>query len=172
MAPEAGQPETGQPEAGRTESGGLGTGEARMATGRLSVARRVEPERPRLPFSTSELARLDEAMAVASRSTGLEFAVYLGDLGEDTRKQSEELHANLGAQAPEAALIAVSPGQRKFEIVTGEEAHRRIPDRSCQLAAMSMVASFKEDEIIDGLISAVRMLADAAGTSFKSAEHH
>lgn len=154
------------------DAGELGTGEARMATGRLSVARRVEPERPRLPFSASELARLDEAMAVASRSTGLEFAVYLGDLGEDTRKQAEELHANLGAQAPDGVLIAVSPGQRKFEIVTGEEAHRRIPDRSCQLAAMSMVASFKEDELIDGLVSAVRMLADAAGTSFKSADHH
>ncbi len=144
-----------------------------MSTGRMSVARRVEPERPRLPFSARELAGLDEAMAVASRSTGLEFAVYLGDLGEDTRKQAEELHANLGAQASEGVLIAVSPGQRKFEIVTGEEAHRRIPDRACQLAAMSMVASFKEDELIDGLVSAVRMLSDAAGTSFrKQPDHH
>ncbi|RRO19386.1 DUF5130 family protein [Saccharopolyspora rhizosphaerae] len=149
------------------ESEELSAGEARMATGRLSVARRVEPDRPRLPFSASELARLDDAMAVASRSTGLEFAIYLGDLGEDTRKQAEELHANLGALASEGVLIAVSPGQRKFEVVTGEEAYRRIPDRSCQLAAMSMVASFKEDELIDGLVSAVRMLADAAGTSFK-----
>ncbi|MBQ0926230.1 DUF5130 family protein [Saccharopolyspora endophytica] len=160
--------------AGRTaDADELGAGEARMSTGRMSVARRVEPERPRLPFSAGELARLDEAMAVASRSTGLEFAVYLGDLGEDTRKQAEELHANLGAQASEGVLIAVSPGQRKFEIVTGEEAHRRIPDRTCQLAAMSMVASFKEDEIIEGLVSAVRMLSDAAGTSFKKqSDHH
>ncbi|GAB3694859.1 DUF5130 family protein [Saccharopolyspora tripterygii] len=154
------------------DAGQLSAGEARMPTGRISVARRVEPERPRLPFSTGELSQLDEAMAVASRSTGLEFAVYLGDLGEDTRKQAEELHANLGSQAPDGVLIAVSPGQRKFEIVTGEEAFRRIPDRSCQLAAMSMVASFKEDELIDGLVSAVRMLADAAGTSFKKQSGH
>lgn len=149
-----------------------GVGEALMPTGRMSIARRIEPDRPRLPFSPGQLARLDEAMSLASRSTGLEFAVYLGDLGEDTRKQAEELHATLGASASEGVLFAVSPGQRKFEIVTGEEAHRRIPDRPCQLAAMSMVASFKEDDLIDGMISGIGMLADAAGTSFKPQTHH
>lgn len=149
------------------DAGELGIGEAMMATGRLSVARHVEPDRPRLPFGPGQLARLDEALALSSRSTGLEFAIYLGDLGADTRKQAEELHANLGAIASDAVLIAVSPGQQKFEILTGEEAHRRIPDRSCQLAAMSMVASFKEGELIDGLIGALRMLADTAGTSYQ-----
>ncbi|GAA2816994.1 DUF5130 family protein [Saccharopolyspora taberi] len=151
---------------GTSESSELGAGEALMATGRLSIARKVEPERPKLPFSTGQLSRLDEALTLSSRTTGLEFAIYLGDLGEDARRSAEEVHANLGARAPEGVLIAVSPGQRKFEIVTGEEAFRRIPDRSCQLAAMSMVASFKEGELIDGLISALRMLADTAGTRF------
>ncbi|MBB5153088.1 DUF5130 family protein [Saccharopolyspora phatthalungensis] len=155
------------------DPGELAIGEAMMATGRLSVARHVEPDRPRLPFSPGQLARLDEALTLSTRSTGLEFAIYLGDLGEDTRKQAEDLHAGLGPKAPEGVLIAVSPGQRKFEIVTGEEAHRRIPDRSCQLAAMSMVASFKEGELIDGIIGALRMLADAAGTSYpESRAHH
>lgn len=151
----------------------LGTGEALTATGRLSVARRVEPDRPALPFNPGQLARLDEALTLSSRSTGLEFGIYLGDLGEETRKQAEELHADLGPRAAEGVLIAVSPGQRKFEIVTGDEAHRRIPDRSCQLAAMSMVASFKEGELIEGLIGSLRMLADAAGTSYpESRAHH
>ncbi|MER5393444.1 DUF5130 family protein [Saccharopolyspora sp. NPDC002686] len=150
----------------------LGEGEALMATGRLSIARRVEPERPALPFSPNQLSRLDEALTLSSRSTGLEFGIYLGDLGEDTRKQAEELHANLGSSAAEGVLIAVSPGQKKFEIVTGEEAYRRIPDRSCQLAAMSMVASFKEGELIDGLISALRMLSDAAGNSYQESRAH
>ncbi|MEV0701556.1 DUF5130 family protein [Saccharopolyspora sp. NPDC050389] len=149
------------------EAGELGVGEAMMATGRLSVARHVEPDRPRLPFGPGQLSRLDEALTLSSRSTGLEFAIYLGDLGEDTREQAEALHSNLGSNAAEGVLVAVSPGQQKFEIVTGEEAHRRIPDRSCQLAAMSMVASFKEGELIDGLIGALRMLADAAGTSYQ-----
>ncbi|MGW1677982.1 DUF5130 family protein [Saccharopolyspora sp. NPDC002376] len=150
----------------------LGEGEALTATGRLSIARRVEPDHPALPFSPNQLARLDEALTLSSRSTGLEFGVYLGDLGEETREQAEELHANLGSGAGEGVLIAVSPGQKKFEIVTGEEAYRRIPDRSCQLAAMSMVASFKEGELIDGLISALRMLSDAAGNSYQESRAH
>lgn len=141
----------------------LESGEAMMATGRLSIARRVEPGQPKLPFTPSQLSQLDEALTLSSRSTGLEFAIYLGELGEQPRETTEDLHANLGARAAEGVLIAVSPGERQLEIVTGEEAYRRVPDRSCQLAVMSMVASFKEGELAEGLISALRMLSDAAG---------
>lgn len=141
----------------------LQSGEVVMDSGRLSVARRVEPERPRLPFSPSQLARVDEALALSSRSTGLEFAIYLGELGGESRQAAQELHAQLGERASAGVLVAVSPGERKVEIITGEEAQRRIPDRSCQLAMMSMIASFKESEILDGLIEALRMLSDAAG---------
>ena len=76
------------------------------------------------------------------------------------------LHAALGDRAPAGVLVAVSPGERKAEIVTGEEAQRRIPDRSCQLAMMSMVASCKENEILEGIIEALRMLSDAAGAKY------
>ncbi|MFR9730244.1 DUF5130 family protein [Saccharopolyspora sp. MS10] len=141
----------------------LAPGEALTATGRLSIARRVTPERPHLPFSTGQLTRLDEALTLCSRSTGLEFAVYLGDLGEQTRETAAALHSNLGARAAEGVLLAVSPQQRAVEIVTGEESRRRVPDRSCQLALMTMVASFREDELIEGLIGGLRMLSDAAG---------
>ncbi|QGK69175.1 DUF5130 family protein [Allosaccharopolyspora coralli] len=141
----------------------LDVGEARTPTGRLSVARRVERSQRPSPFRPGELARLDEALTLSSRSTGLEFAVYLGDLGEQTREQAESVHGALGARAADGVLIAVSPAQRVVEIVTGEESQRRVPDRSCQLAVMSMVASFKENEYVDGLTSALRMLSDAAG---------
>ncbi|GAB2686923.1 DUF5130 family protein [Saccharopolyspora gloriosae] len=152
---------TGASRSGEQE---LAAGEAVTATGRLSIARRVKPEARHLPFSTGQLARLDEALTLSSRSTGLEFAIYLGDLGEQTRESAAALHANLGARAEEGVLLAVSPQQRAVEIVTGAESKRRVPDRSCQLALMTMVASFKEGELIDGLISALRMLSDAAGT--------
>ena len=142
----------------------LQVGEVVMDSGRLSVARRVEPDRPRLPFSPAQLARVDEALALSTRSTGLEFAIYLGDLGEQSHEQAVELHAALGDRAPSGILIAVSPGERKAEVVTGREAQRRVPDRSCQLAMMSMVASFKENEILEGLVEALRMLSDTAGT--------
>lgn len=160
---------TGHGPAGRPAESELATGEVRTATGRLSIARRVEPQRPKLPFSPAQLARIDEALTLSSRSTGLEFAIYLGDLTEDTREFAGGLHANLGARAPEAVLVAVSPQQQRVEIVTGEESKRRVPDRSCQLALMSMVASFKEGELLEGLISALRMLSDAAGTQHSAA---
>lgn len=141
----------------------LQVGEAVMGSGRLSVAQRVEPDQQRLPFSPAQLSRVDEALSVSTRSTGLEFGIYLGELGENSRERAAELHAALGDRAPAGVLIAVSPGERRAEIITGEEAQRRIPDRSCQLAMMSMVASFKESEIIEGLLEALRMLSDTAG---------
>ncbi|SDP61771.1 TLP18.3, Psb32 and MOLO-1 founding protein of phosphatase [Actinopolyspora xinjiangensis] len=151
----------------------LEAGHALTAGGRLSIARRIEPERPKLPFSPGQLARLDEALTLSTRTTGLEFAIYLGDLGERTRERAEQIHAGLGERAPRGVLIAVSPAQRCLEVVTGEQAHRRIPDRTCNLAVMGMVASFKEGDLIEGLINALRMLSEEAGTDFEAAaEHH
>ncbi|EWC61966.1 hypothetical protein UO65_2790 [Actinokineospora spheciospongiae] len=140
-----------------------GIGVARTASGRLSVAREKVPAAPGLPFNAVQLSRLDEALTLASRATGIGFSVYLGDLGADPRDKAEELHAGIGAASADSALIAVSPGQRKVEIVTGTEAARRLPDRGCNLAVMSMVASFKEGDLTGGLVSALRMLADQAG---------
>lgn len=137
-----------------------------MAGGRVSVARKLEPQRRTLPFSGSQLASLDDALTLASRSTGLLFSVYLGDLGADTRARAEALHASsgLGREGVEdAVLIAVSPGQRVVELVTGTDARRRLSDRSAKLAVMSMVASFEVGDLAGGLTSGLRMLADQAG---------
>ena len=133
------------------------------ASGRISIARVRQPAAPEVPFTPVQLARLDEALTLSSRATGLHFSVYLGDLGMDTRATAESLHATHGAEASESVLIAASPGQRKVEIVTGVEASRRLPDRACNLAVMSMVASFKEGDLTGGLVSALRMLSDQAG---------
>ncbi|HWE88632.1 MAG TPA: DUF5130 family protein [Pseudonocardiaceae bacterium] len=140
-------------------------GAAVMPAGRVSIAHRVVPGPPTVPFTTPQLARLDEALTLSSRTTGLDFSIYLGDLGHDTRVSAEGLHASLGPKsASHAVLIAVSPGQRVVEVVTGAEAYRRLPDRACKLAVMTMVASFKEGDLAGGLISALRMLTDQAGT--------
>lgn len=140
-------------------------GAVTTSSGRISAARRVLPEQPALPFTRAQLTELDEALTEAGRITGLHFSVYLGDLGEDTRVHAEELHAAIGRRAPEAVLIAVSPGQRVVEVVTGSESGARMPDRDCKLAVMTMVASFKEGELADGLTSGLRMLTDQAGPS-------
>jgi hypothetical protein len=142
-----------------------GPGAAVMPAGRLSIARTIKPLPSTVPFSPVQLARLDETITLASRATGLDFSIYLGDLGPDTRARAEALHASIGLPAAsDAVLIAVSPGQRALEIVTGDEAYRRLPDRACKLAVMAMVASFKESDLIGGLISALRMLTEQAGS--------
>ncbi|MGH3757335.1 DUF5130 family protein [Actinophytocola sp.] len=133
-------------------------------SGRVSVAQEYRSAAPDLPFSSVQLARLDEALTLSARSTGLGFSVYIGDLGEDTRAAAESLHAGSGEHSASAVLIAVSPAQRRVEVVTGADSSRRLPDRSCNLAVMSMVASFKEGDLIGGLVSGLRMLSDQAGS--------
>jgi hypothetical protein len=146
----------------------LAFGEAVMPGGRISIAREVKPLPQTVPFTPVQLSRLDEALTLSTRTTGLDFSVYLGNLGTDTRKTAEDLHASLGAAATHSVLIAVSPGQRVLEIVTGTEAHRRLSDRGCKLATAGMVASFKESDLIGGLVSGLRALTDQVGHAPRS----
>ncbi|MER6665599.1 DUF5130 family protein [Amycolatopsis japonica] len=139
-----------------------GYGAAVTSSGRISAAKMYEPAGPISPFTTQQLARLDEALTLASRETGLDFSVYLGDLGEDTRVTAEGLLASTDNPA-DGVVIAVSPGQRAIEVVTGSQARHRLPDRGAKLAVASMVASFKEGDLVGGLVNALRMLSDQAG---------
>ncbi|TCP48550.1 uncharacterized protein DUF5130 [Tamaricihabitans halophyticus] len=139
-------------------------GEAVTASGRLSAAQKVDLDEPSGPFTPVQLTHIDEALTLSSRTTGLDFSVYLGDLGEDSRHNAELLLRSTADGGAESVLVAISPNQRVLEIVTGPEARRRLPDRGCKLAVMSMVASFKEGDLAGGLVSGLRMLTDAAGT--------
>jgi hypothetical protein len=122
----------------------------------------VEPDPAALPFTPVQLTRLDEALTLASRDSGLRFSIYLGDLAARPVETAQRLHAEL-ADSDRAVLVAVSPEQRVVEVVTGAEARVRLPDRGAKLAVMSMVASFKEGDLLGGLLSGLRMLADQAG---------
>lgn len=135
-------------------------GEVLVGTGRISAARRITPVLPTLPFSKKQLVALDDELVRASRSARVHFSVYLGDLGTDTRARAEELHDSMGDWADYAVLVAVSPGQRVVEVVTGSKAVQRLPDRGCKLAVESMVSSFKEGDLAGGLTSGLRMLAE------------
>lgn len=141
----------------------LPTGAVVTASGRVSAAEVFkEPSRTDHPFDPVQLSRLDEALTLTSRETGLRFSVYLGDLGENPSERAAELLGELDGSS-EAVLVAVSPGQRVVEVLTGPEARVRLPDRGAKLAVMSMVASFKEGDLLGGLLSGLRMLADQAG---------
>ncbi|WP_433793773.1 DUF5130 family protein [Actinoplanes sp. CA-252034] len=116
------------------------------------------------PFSTRQLLRLDEALRVADQVTGLNFSIYLGPLEDPSREAAERLHAQ--TRTPQrSVLIAVSPDQRKLEIVTGSDARKRISDRDAKLAGLSMAASFGGGDLAGGLMIGIDQLASHAGRS-------
>ena len=116
------------------------------------------------PFKPSQLSRIDEALTLASRETGLLFSVYVGPLGSEPRLVAEQLFSKLAARHQAPVLVAVSPAERRMEIVTGGESARRIPNRVAGLAALAMRASFSSGDLTGGIVNGLRQLADAAGT--------
>jgi len=116
------------------------------------------------PFTTRQLLRLDRALRVADDSTGLVFSVYVGELDEPVRGCAEKLHGQL-TDPGRSVLVAVSPNQRVLEIVTGGQARRRLPDRACKLAALSMAAAFGGGDLAGGIVTGLAQLADHAGRS-------
>ena len=140
------------------------SGSVVTASGRISAAEVfTEPDLSGLPFTPVQLSRLDEALTLASRDSGLRFSVFLGDLGGKPTDTAQRLHGQTEG-SDESVLVAVSPEQRVVEVVTGPEARIRLPDRGAKLAVMSMVASFKEGDLLGGLLSGLQMLAEQAGS--------
>jgi hypothetical protein len=114
------------------------------------------------PFPVKELVILDDALKYGSRAAKARFAVYLGDLGADTAATAREILAKV-ATPDNAVLLAVSPNQRAIEVVYGAEVKGRGIEEAAPLGVSAAAASFKDGNLIDGLISAVRVLS--AGVS-------
>ena len=115
------------------------------------------------PFTPRQLARIDEALTLSSQESGLTFSVYVGSLATPTRQGAESLFTQLSGEVPNLVLVAVSPGQRALHIVTGPDSGQRVPNRSCALAAVAMRSSFVNGDLAGGIVTGLRMLADAAG---------
>jgi hypothetical protein len=112
------------------------------------------------PFTAGQLTRIDEALTLSSRETGLTFSVYVGEFKSPTRAHAEALFEKLDDSS---VLVAVSPGQRTLHIVTGPDSAQRLPNRACALAALAMRASFANGDLTGGIVTGLRMLADSAG---------
>jgi hypothetical protein len=123
----------------------------------------------RQPFTDGQVRDISRACASAAHETGLRFSVYVGPVDGDIRDHAEKLHAALGADASRAVLVAVAPGDRQLEIVTGKESARRLSDRACALAALSMTTAFSGGDLVGGLVTGLRMLADSCGRALPSA---
>jgi Domain of unknown function (DUF5130) len=122
------------------------------------------------PFTPRQLARIDEALSLATEETGLTFSLYVGELATPTRPAAEKLAAQVPTASTDGAvLVAVSPGQRVLHIITTHGAVKRLPNRVCALAALGMRAAFAGGDLTAGAVNGLRMLADAAGQA--SASH-
>jgi uncharacterized membrane protein YgcG len=115
------------------------------------------------PFTNDQYRDIERVISVASAETGLNFSVFVGNVDGDIRDAAESKHAAFGAAATETVLVVISPGDRLLEIVTGDAAARRLSDRACALAALSMTTAFAGGDLAGGVITGVRMLAEAAG---------
>ena len=118
-----------------------------------------------LPLRTQQ--RIQDAIEGCRTENGLDVSVLVGDLElEDPtqfRAGAERLHAALGERSATAVLLVVAPGQRRVEIVTGPGVRRRVPDRVCALAVLSMTTAFGGGDLTGGIVDAIRQIATAAG---------
>lgn len=117
-------------------------------------------------FTAAQQRRIEKALATAIAETGLHWSVFVGDLAGNHRATSEQLHAAAGTRGTgpdDTVLLVVSPGQRVVEVVTGEQARRRVTDRAAALAVLSMRTSFEGGDLAGGVLTGVRMLTEAAG---------
>jgi hypothetical protein len=115
-------------------------------------------------FSPEQRARIDHAIASAESVTGLRFALRIGELDPEPRLEGERLLAHIAANPRDGVvLILVSPGDRRVEIVSTPAARRRLPDHAAGLAVLSMTSSFGVGDLVGGVVTGVRQLADAAG---------
>lgn len=123
------------------------------------------------PFSDAQVREISRACNTASSVTGLHYSVYIGAAEGDIRDHAERLHAALGALANRAVLVLVAPQDRQLEIVTGKESSRRLSDRACALAALSMTTAFAGGDLVGGIVTGLRMLSEASGRELTTGRH-
>lgn len=113
--------------------------------------------------------RIEDDLRKIREENGLDVSVLVGDLDladlSGFRSGAKRLHAALGPRSPDGVLLVVAPGQRRVEVVTGPGVRRRVPDRVCALAVLSMTTAFSGGDLAGGIIEGLRQLADSAGRS-------
>ncbi|KUI25472.1 DUF5130 domain-containing protein [Mycobacterium sp. GA-2829] len=137
-------------------------GWALTSSGRVSGV--TEPGRLSVdyPFATKDLVVLDDALKYGSRAAKARFAVYIGDLGADTAATAREILSQVPTPN-NAVLLAVSPDQHAIEVVYGVDVKGRGIETAAPLGVSAAAASIKEGNLLDGIISGVRVLS--AGVS-------
>ncbi|WP_045878016.1 DUF5130 family protein [Pseudofrankia sp. DC12] len=116
-------------------------------------------------FRQDQLDRLNRARLLAEQQTGIRFHVRVGAVSGDPEAAAARILTEVagGHQSGDHVLVLVSPGQRFVRVVTTPTARRRISDAAASFATLSMTSSFAVGDLVGGLVSGLRQLADAAG---------
>lgn len=112
-------------------------------------------------FTTAEKLDIRRAIDSASATCGLRFSVFVGTL-EQGRASALLLHEALGDDRDSAVLVAVDPGARRLEIVTGDTAAGQLDDQACALGALTMTSAFSGGDLVGGLRNGLLQLAEKA----------
>ncbi|MCV7254962.1 DUF5130 domain-containing protein [Mycolicibacterium fluoranthenivorans] len=112
------------------------------------------------PFPAKDLVVLDDALKYGSRAAKARFAVYIGPLGEDTAATAREILGKVPTP-DNAMLIAVSPDQHAIEVVYGADLKGRGAETAAPLGVSAAIGSLKQGNLIDALVSAVRVMSAA-----------
>jgi hypothetical protein len=128
------------------------------ASGRVSGVTEPGDVSVHYPFPIKDLVTLDDALTYGSRAAGARFAVYIGDLGEDTAARAREILAKVPTP-DNAVLIAVSPDQHAIEVVYGSRVRGRGAESAAPLGVAAAPSAFADGDLIDGLVSAVRVIS-------------
>ncbi len=123
-------------------------------------------------FSARQQDDVVRAIRLARQQSDLRVSVYVGTLEGDSRATALLLHGALGEDAAQSVLVAVDPGARRVEVVTGPEVRRRLDDRAAGLAAMTMTSAFQAGDLAGGIASGVLALAEQAQTAAVAAHRH
>ncbi|MFI1913666.1 DUF5130 domain-containing protein [Nocardia sp. NPDC020380] len=115
-----------------------------------------------VPFTDNERLLMDNTLTDATRATKVRFNIYIGDLGSDSGAGADALFPTT-PEAARSVLIAVDPNTNSVEVRSGRDVAERANDRVCQLGATAALSSCRQGELIDGLVSAVRVMAAAIG---------
>ncbi|MEU5843822.1 DUF5130 family protein [Rhodococcus sp. NPDC047139] len=134
-------------------------GAAITSSGRISTVRGLGQPFTGAPFKDRDLITLDDTLTGALRATGVRFTVYIGDAADPAAATDALLPTT--PDAADSVLIAVYPNQRSIEIRSGSSAADRATDRVLQLGVTAAVSSFGQGNLLDGITSAVRVIANA-----------
>ncbi|MCK0092378.1 DUF5130 family protein [Rhodococcus sp. HNM0563] len=131
---------------------------ALTSSGRISEARADGIEFAGPPFADDEMVALDDTLTSAIRATGVRFNVYVAD-ASDPAAATDTIFPST-PEAENSVLIAVYPNQKAVEVRSGRDA-AQVTDRIAQLGVTAAVGPFGQGQLIDGIISAVRVIANA-----------